>query len=142
MTFAKLTGQKILFRAIYFRKSFWCNAFGNRSLSFLLVRYLAPRSLFLSTPIFPSTQKPKLSATSNSTRMVNEEPLRGYATFKSLFINLFYIKSTPRNVSFSIFFIGANLKEQPLCRSLYYKERSLSLKLGSASYNSSGFLLR
>ena len=37
--------------------------------------------------------------------MVNEEPLREYATFKSLFINLFYIKSTPRDVSFSIFFI-------------------------------------
>ena len=63
MTFRKLTSQKILCRAIYFRKSFWCNAFGNRSLSFLLVRYLAPRSLFLGTPIFPSPKKPKLSAT-------------------------------------------------------------------------------
>ena len=27
--------------------------------------------------------------------MVNEEALRGYATFKSLFINLFYIKGAP-----------------------------------------------
>ena len=27
--------------------------------------------------------------------MVKEEPLRGYATFKSLFINLFYIKGAP-----------------------------------------------
>ena len=61
MTFPKLTSQKILCRAIYFGKCFWCNAFGNRSLSFLLVRYLALRSLFLVTPVFPSPQKPTLS---------------------------------------------------------------------------------
>ena len=82
--------KKILCRAIYFWKAIlawvfcWfatllCEAF------FWLLQF----SHLLKNQHFPIRPG-----------MVNEEPLRGYVTFNSL-----YIKSTPRNVSFSIFFI-------------------------------------
>ena len=55
-------------------------------LSSLLVLSFAPRGFSPGTPVFPSLQKPT-STNSNSTRnQVDEEPLCGCATSKSLFI--------------------------------------------------------
>ena len=57
-------------------------------LSLLLVLSLAPRGFSLGTLVFPSPQK--TFPNSNSTRnQVDEEPLCGCATCKSLFIYLF-----------------------------------------------------
>ena len=56
-------------------------------LSLLLVLSLAPRGFSPGTPVFPSSQKPTFP-NSNSTRsQVDEEPLCGCATCKSLFIH-------------------------------------------------------
>ena len=58
-------------------------------LSLFLVLSLAPRGFSAGTPVFPSLQKPTF-LNSNSTRnQVDEEPLCGCATCKSLFIYLF-----------------------------------------------------
>ena len=58
-------------------------------LSLLLVLSFAPRGFSPGTPVFPSPQKPTFP-NSNSTRsQVDEEPLYGCATSKSLFIILF-----------------------------------------------------
>ena len=59
-------------------------------LSLLLVLSLAPRGFSPGTPVFPSPEKPTFP-NSNSTRIqVDEEPLCGCATCKSLFILLIY----------------------------------------------------
>ena len=58
-------------------------------LSLLLVLSLAPRGFSPGTPVFPSPQKPTFPD-SNSTRdQVDEEPLCGCATSKSLFIIIY-----------------------------------------------------
>ena len=58
-------------------------------LSLLLVLSFAPRGFSPGTSVFPSPQKPTF-LNSNSTRnQVDEEPLCGCATSKSLFIYLF-----------------------------------------------------
>ena len=58
-------------------------------LSLLLVLSFAPRGFSPGTLVFPSPQKPTFP-NSNSTRsQVDEEPLYGCATSKSLFIILF-----------------------------------------------------
>ena len=58
-------------------------------LSLLLVLSFAPRGFSPGTPVFPSPQKPTFP-NSNLTRIqVDEEPLCGCATSKSLFIYLF-----------------------------------------------------
>ena len=59
-------------------------------LSLLLVLSFAPIGFSAATPVFPSQ---KLTfPNSNSTRnQVDEEPLSGYATFKSLFIIYLFI---------------------------------------------------
>ena len=58
-------------------------------LSLLLVLSPVPRGFSPGTPVFPSPQKP-IFPNSNSTRnQVDEEPLCGCATCKSLFIYLF-----------------------------------------------------
>ena len=58
-------------------------------LSLFLVLPLAPRGFSPGTPVFASPQKPTF-ANSNSTRnQVDEEPLCGCTTCKSLFIYLF-----------------------------------------------------
>ena len=62
-------------------------------LSLLLVLSLAPRGFSAGTPVFPSPQKPT-SPNSNSTRnQVDEEPLCGCATCKSLFIFFIYLRN-------------------------------------------------
>ena len=58
-------------------------------LSLLLVLSLAPRGFSPGTPVFPSPQKPAFPNSNSTRNQVDEEPLYGYATCKSLFINLF-----------------------------------------------------
>ena len=55
-------------------------------LSLLLVLSLAPRGFSPGTPIFPSPQKPTFSNSNSTRNQVDEEPLCGCATSKSLFI--------------------------------------------------------
>ena len=58
-------------------------------LSLLLILSFAPRGFSPGTPVFPSPQKPTFPD-SNSTRdQVDEEPLCGCATSKSLFIIIY-----------------------------------------------------
>ena len=60
-------------------------------LSLLLVLSFAPRGFSPGTPVFPSPPKPTFP-NSNSTRsQVDEEPLCGCATCKSLFIYYLFI---------------------------------------------------
>ena len=58
-------------------------------LSLLLVLSLAPRGFSPGTPVFPSPQKPTFSNSNSTRNQVDEEPLCGCATCKSLFIYLF-----------------------------------------------------
>ena len=62
---------------------------GTCGLSLLLVLSLAPRGFSPSTPVFPSPQKPTFPNSNSTRNQVNEEPLCGCATCKSLFIYLF-----------------------------------------------------
>ena len=56
-------------------------------LSLLLVLSLAPRGFSPGTPVFPSPQKPTFPNSNSTRKQVDEEPLCGCATFKSLFIS-------------------------------------------------------
>ena len=58
-------------------------------LSLLLVLSLAPRGFSPGTPVFLSPQKPTISNSNSTRNQVDEEPLCGCATCKSLFIYLF-----------------------------------------------------
>ena len=60
-----------------------------RGLSLLLVLSLAPRGFSPGTPVFPSPQKPTLPNSHSTRNQVDEEPLRGSATFKPSFVNSF-----------------------------------------------------
>ena len=55
-------------------------------LSLFLVLSLAPRGFSLGTPVFPSPQKPAFPNSNLTRNQVDEEPLCGCATSKSLFI--------------------------------------------------------
>ena len=55
----------------------------------LLVLSFAPRGFPPGTPVFPSPQKPVFSNSNSTRNQVDEEPLCGCATSKSLFIYLF-----------------------------------------------------
>ena len=55
----------------------------------LLVLSLAPKGFCPGTPVFPSPQKPTFPNSNLTRNQVDEEPLRGCATCKSLFIYLF-----------------------------------------------------
>ena len=57
-------------------------------LSLLLVLSLAPRGFSLGTPVFPSPQKPTFPNSNSISNRVDEEPLCGYATSKSLLLLL------------------------------------------------------
>ena len=59
-------------------------------LSLLLVLSLAPRGFSPGTPVFPSPQKPTFSNSNSTRNQVDEEPLCGCATSKSLFIYFYY----------------------------------------------------
>ena len=58
-------------------------------LSLFLVLSLAPRGFSPGTPVFPSPQKPTFPNSNSTRNQVDEEPLCGCATCKSLFIYLF-----------------------------------------------------
>ena len=58
-------------------------------LSLLLVLSFAPRGFSPGTPVFPSPQKPTFPNSNSTRNQVDEEPLCGCATCKSLFIYLF-----------------------------------------------------
>ena len=60
-------------------------------LSLLLVFSFAPRGFSPGTLDFPSPKKPTLPHSNSTRNQVDEEPLCGCATFKSLFIYLFII---------------------------------------------------
>ena len=53
-------------------------------LSLLLVLSLAPRGFSPGTPVFPSPQKPTFPNSNSTRNQVDEEPLCGCATSKSL----------------------------------------------------------
>ena len=58
-------------------------------LSLLLVLSFAPRGFSPGTPVYLSPQKPTFPNSNSTRNQVDEEPLCGCATFKSLFIYLF-----------------------------------------------------
>ena len=58
-------------------------------ISLLLVLSLAPRGFSPGTPVFPSPQKTTFPNSNSTRNQVDEEPLYGCATSKSLFIYLF-----------------------------------------------------
>ena len=58
-------------------------------LSLFLVLSFAPRGFSPGTPVFPSPQKPTFPNSNSTRNQVDEEPLCGCATSKSLFIYLF-----------------------------------------------------
>ena len=60
-------------------------------LSLLLVLSFAPRGFSPGTPVFPSPQKPTLPNSNSTGNQVDEEPVRGCATSKSLFITYIFI---------------------------------------------------
>ena len=60
-------------------------------LSLLLVLSFAPSGFSPGTPVFPSPQKPTFPNSNSTRNQVDEEPLCGCATSKSLFIYLFIL---------------------------------------------------
>ena len=73
---------------------------------FVVGSLLAPRGFSPGTPVSPSPQKPTFP-NSNSTRIqVDEEPLCGCATSKSLFIYLFIIIKSVVRINFMIWMLG------------------------------------
>ena len=58
-------------------------------LSLLLVLSFAPRGFSPGTPVFPSPQKPTLPNSNSTRNQVDEQPLRGSATFKPSVVHLF-----------------------------------------------------
>ena len=60
-------------------------------LSLWLVLSLAPRGFSPGTPVFPSPQKPTFPNSNSTRNQVDEEPLCGCATCKSLFILFCFI---------------------------------------------------
>ena len=60
-------------------------------LKLFLVPYFAPRGLSPGTPVFPSLQKPAFPNSNSTQNQVDEEPLCGCVTSKSLFILCYFI---------------------------------------------------
>ena len=63
-------------------------------LRLLLVLSLAPRGFSRGTPVFPSPRKPTFPNSNSTRNQVDEEPLSGCATCKSLFILFIYLNET------------------------------------------------
>ena len=72
-------------------------------LSLLLVLSFALRGFSPGTPVFPSPQKPAFPNSNSTRNQVEEEPLCGCATSKSLLslLLLIIIKSSLKNVDIS-----------------------------------------
>ena len=66
-------------------------------LSLLLVLSFAPRAFSSGTPVFPSPQKPKFPNSNSIRNRVEEEPLCGCATSKSLLLLLLLSYYRARN---------------------------------------------
>ena len=97
-------------------------------LSLLLVLSVAPRDFSPSTPVFSSPQKPAFSNSNSTRNQLDEEPLSGYATSKSLLIFLFFCACDLNVVAY---FVGIALNARLIVRlpssSLYGDcQRSLS----------------
>ena len=75
-------------------------------LSLLLVLSFAPRGFSPGTPVFPSPQKPTFPNSNSTRNQVDEEPLCGCATSKSLFINL-SINLFFNHINFSAFTLNS-----------------------------------
>ena len=60
-------------------------------LSLLLVLSLGPRGFSPGIPVWPSPQKPTLPNSNSTRNQVDEEPLCGCATSKSLFIYFIHL---------------------------------------------------
>ena len=73
------------------RMSIWFVGWAICGLSLLLVLSFAPRGFSPGTPVSPSPQKPTLSNFNSTRNQVDEEPLCGCATSKSLFIYYLFI---------------------------------------------------
>ena len=71
-------------------------------LSLLLVLSFAPRGFSPGTPVFPSPQKPTFPTINSTGNQVDEEPLCGCATSKSLFIYLLFICNPIKQVKINI----------------------------------------
>ena len=71
--------------------------------SLLLVLSLAPRGFSLGTPVFPSPQKPTFPNSNSTRNQVDEEPLCGCATCKSLFIYFVFLFRKTRHVNILLF---------------------------------------
>ena len=78
-------------------------------LSLLLVLSLAPRGFSPSTPVFTSPQKPTFPNSNSTRNQVDEEPLCGCTTCKSLFIYLFIY----RLLIYAAANIQQNIKKNP-----------------------------
>ena len=94
-------------------------------LSLLLVLSLAPRGFSPGTPVFPSPQKPTFPNSNSTRHQVDEEPLCGCATCKSLLIYFIYFIYM-RNATFELglrsratymYYINSNMWK--LCRSYF-----------------------
>ena len=77
---------KVENEAVKNRKIYFSHSYHNHSL--LLVLSLAPRGFSPGTPVFLSSQKPKFQNSNSTRNQVDEEPLCGCASSKSLFIYL------------------------------------------------------
>ena len=67
-------------------------------LSLLLVLSFAPRGFSPGTPVFPSPQKPTFPNSNSTRNQVDEEPLCGCATSKSLFIYYLFMWIFGKNI--------------------------------------------
>ena len=74
-------------------------------LSLLLVLSFAPRGFSPGTPVFPSPQKPTFPNSNSTRNQVDEEPLCGCATCKSLFIYYLFILFTFKEVRCKTFLV-------------------------------------
>ena len=77
-------------------------------LSLLLVLSFALRGFSPDTPVFPSPQKPTFPNSNSTRNQVDEEPLCGCATSKSLFNYLFIYSIRIRFSSISFTFLARN----------------------------------
>ena len=71
-------------------------------LSLLLVLSFAPRGFSPGTPVFPSPQKPTFPNSNSTRNQVDEEPLCGCATSKSLLLFIIIIILMVTNISVSM----------------------------------------
>ena len=102
----------------------------------LLVLSLAPRGISPGTPVFPSPQKPTFPNSNSTRNHVDEEPLCGCATCKSLFIYLFILFiwiQTYRIFYFSRRLFAKHLTLSSWCRFLSSRSRSRKIRILSIS---------